>query len=294
MTENLLGALVLLLAVFPGAIGGRIYRSLVGVDWREKEWQGVLRLLGFSVFGATLYSVAASWLHLLPPTHLFPTTYIAVAADPAIVARLVFLPYAGVFLPYAGHLIGGTVGGLVAATGTRALARFSSSSAHPCAWDDFVRRHAPGHWVTVGLMNGEVYAGKLVNADVAVASGERDLVLGEPALYDAVSGNYVATPHQQLFISAANLSSIATYYEPAIDQRTVPPGQLLFAGGEDESKDTDAATSEPGSRGEGWLPAQHAVPPAFRATTTPSTNPEEIAQGRVPVKVRTASKLIGD
>ena len=247
----------------------------------------MLRLLGFSVFGATLYSVFASWVELPPPTHLFPTTYNAVAADPSLVARLVFFPYAG-------HLVGGTIGGLIAAVGSRALARFSSSSAHPSAWDDFVRRGAPGHWVTVGLTNGEVYAGKLLNADVAVASGERDLVLGEPALYDATSCNYIATSHQQLFISATNLSSIATYYDPSTDVRTVPPGQTLFSGEHDEKTDAVAsAPTESRTMGEGRLSAQHALPPPVRTTTASAPNTEKVVNAGS-TKVLAGSKRIGE
>jgi hypothetical protein len=286
--DNLLSVLVLLLAIFPGALGGRIYRLLVGVDWREKEWQGALRLLGFSIFGVTLYSLFASWLHLLPPTHLFPSTYITVAADPGLVARLVFLPYTG-------HLIGGTLSGLGAALATRVLARFSSSSAHPCAWDDFIRRYAPGHWVTVGLTNGEVYAGKLLYADVGVASEERDLVLGEPARYESDSGNYVATSHQHLFITAANLSSIATYYDPAMDQRTVQPSELLFTGEADEQRDTAVTgAAESGSRREGGLPPHHSISPTVRPTTASSADSQTVVSATEQMKVRVPSKLVGE
>jgi hypothetical protein len=288
MTDNLLGALVLLLAIFPGVLGGRIYHLLVGVDWREKEWQSALRLLGFSIFGATLYSVFASWVHLLPPTHLFPATYITVAADPRLIARLVFLPYTG-------HLIGGTLAGLGAALATRALARFSSGSAHPCAWDDFIRRYAPGHWVTVGLTNGEAYAGKLLYADVGVASGERDLVLGEPAVYEPGSGNYIATSHQHLFITAANLSSIATYYDPAMDNRTVQPSQLLFTGEANEQKHTAVTgAAESGSRGEGGLPPHHSVAPSVGPATASPADTQAVVLGTEQVKVRVPAKLVGE
>lgn len=269
MPENLLGLMVLLLTILPGLLGERIYRSLVGVDWREKDWRTVLRLLGLSVSGVTMYALAAAPAHLPPPTHLFPSTYIAAASAPNALAW-------SVFLPYAGHLLGGTVAGAIAALGSRFLGRFSSKSVHPSAWDDFIRRSAPGHWVTVGLTNGEVYAGRVGFADVGVASAERDLILEEPALYSSETGEYTATSHQHLFISAANLASIATYYEPNKDSRTVPPGEFLFPTRKDEEDRTAAETTESGLGGERRLPPQPSDTAAVGPSPAAAANPQKV------------------
>jgi hypothetical protein len=276
MPENLLAALVLLLVILPGMGAERIYRSLVGVNWREKDWQTVLRLLGFSVSGVTIYSLVAAVVRLPPPTHLFPATYQTAALNPSTLAG-------AVFLPYAGHFLGGTIAGATAAIISRFLGRFSSNSVHPSAWDDFIRQSAPGHWVTVGLANGEVYAGRLGFTDVGVASGDRDLILEEPALYMPLTGQYMATTHQHLFISAANLVSIATYYDEARDSRTVPPGESLFPAGRNEqiqpASAVEPATPEPRVGREGRLSPQSTDAQAIGTASTASAHAEAIESG---------------
>ena len=89
------------------------------------------------------------------------------------------------------------------------------------------RSYAPKHWVVVGLTNGEVYAGKLKNSDVAVAMEDRDLVLEEPCAYNAKSNQYIAVSYQHLFVPAATWFSIAVIYDPK-DNRMVPVGESLF------------------------------------------------------------------
>ncbi len=48
--------LIIALVILPGLLGDRVYKLLVGIDWREKEWRGILRLIAFSVAGAALYT----------------------------------------------------------------------------------------------------------------------------------------------------------------------------------------------------------------------------------------------
>ena len=151
--------------------------------------------------------------------HLFPSTFQSLTPEsPALVQLSV---------AYVGHLLGSVVAGVLAIVSAKVLARFSSSSLYPGAWDDFARSYAPKHWVVVGLTNGEVYAGKLKNSDVAVAMEDRDLVLEEPCAYDATSKQYMAVSYQHLFIPAATWFSIAVIYDPK-DSRTVPVGEPLF------------------------------------------------------------------
>ena len=225
MPTSVSGLLIALIALFPGLIGNRVYQTLVGVDWREKEWRSLMRLLGFSVVGLAIYAIPAGAFGWPAPVHVFPVTYQNVT--PATKN----LNY--IFIPYAGHLVGGFLAGLLGAWGTMLFARVSSSSAYPGSWDDFARKRAPGHWVIVGLTNGNAYAGKLANVDFAVSAADRDLVLEEPCQLDPATNRYMALNYQYMFISASSLFSIAAVYNSKIDGRTVPVGESLFEGGQD-------------------------------------------------------------
>ena len=219
MPTSIAAALVLAFAMLPGFIGNRVYESFVGFDWRERQWRAVMRLCGFSVVGAALYTLFASWLDLAPPLHLFPGTFRSLTPASSALVQL-----SGA---YVGHVLGSVVAGVLAISSAKLLARFSSTSLYPAAWDDFVRKHVPKHWVVVGLTNGRVYAGKLKNSDVAVAMEDRDLVLEEPCAYDEKSGEYTALSYQYLFVPAATWFSIAVVSD-SDDIRTVPVGELLF------------------------------------------------------------------
>jgi hypothetical protein len=113
MPTTLASVLVAVIAVFPGLIGDRIYRMIVGVDWREKDWQAVLRLLGFSVVGVALYSLFASWCGLAPPIHLIPATYAKLDPGGSSLNRILSI--------YLGHVVGGALAGLLASGGMKAL-----------------------------------------------------------------------------------------------------------------------------------------------------------------------------
>ena len=60
MPTTITALLIITIAVFPGLIGDRVYQFIVGVDWREKEFRTILRLIGFSVIGVVIYSIAHS------------------------------------------------------------------------------------------------------------------------------------------------------------------------------------------------------------------------------------------
>ena len=124
-------------------------------------------------------------------------------------------------------MLGSVIAAALAICAAKVLARFSSRSPYPGAWDDFARLYAPKRWVVVGLTNGRVYAGKLKSSDVAVAMEDRDLVLEEPCAYNAKSKQYIAVSYQHLFIPAATWFSIAAVSDPE-DDRTVPVGESLF------------------------------------------------------------------
>ncbi|MGE3275078.1 MAG: DUF6338 family protein [Vicinamibacterales bacterium] len=219
MPTTVAAALVLVFAMFPGFVGNRVYEYFVGLDWREREWRTVLRLIGFSVTGAMLYALSAAAAGVQPPVHLFPATFQELTPDSPLLQALA--------TGYIGHLLASAVAGGLAVGSASLLAKLSSASPYASAWDDFARSYTPKHWVVVGLTNGEVYAGKLKNSDVAVAMEDRDLVLEEPCLYNPDKAQYVAVSYQYLFVPAATWFSIAVVADPK-DKRTVAVGEPLF------------------------------------------------------------------
>jgi hypothetical protein len=83
--------------------------------------------------------------------------------------------------------------------------------------------------VTVGLTNGEVYAGYVDKADVSVTASERDIILREPALYDETEKTYRATPYQTMFLLGSTIASIAAVSDSRGDERITSAGEDLFS-----------------------------------------------------------------
>lgn len=220
MPTSAASVLVVVLAILPGLIGDYVYRQLIGWDWREREWRSVIRLIAFSVGGATLYALTASLFSWIPLLHLLPQTFQTLQERPDELNTI--------FLPYAGHVVGGSVAGLLAAWGVTVLSRFSPRSPFPSAWDDFVRNYSAQRWVIVGLDSGEVYAGRIATADFSVPAGDRDLVLAEPCLFDADVKAYRGLNYQYLFLKAQSIYSIAGVHDKLRDERIVGVGETLF------------------------------------------------------------------
>jgi len=214
----------LLIAVFaflPGIAGDRVYRSLLGADWRESHTSYILRLLMFSVCGVLVYLLLAVPLGLPRPVYLFPSTFIDGTLGPNNIE--------GIAWPYAGHFIGSGLTGLTMTGLARFLSKYSGHSPYPAAWDDFVRTHVADRWVVASLKSGEVYAGKLKTADIAVARGDRDIVLEEPALWDGGT-RYISTSYQYIYLPSELISAVAAVARSK-DDRSVPIGESLFPDG---------------------------------------------------------------
>ncbi len=99
MPTSITALLIITIAVFPGLIGNRIYQTMVGVDWREKEFRTVLRLIGFSVVGVVIYSITAALFGWPIVSHLLPETYFSIKLNAENLNKI--------FVPYTGHLVGG-------------------------------------------------------------------------------------------------------------------------------------------------------------------------------------------
>lgn len=218
---TLMGFLIAAFAVLPGLPGDKLYSFFVGSNWREDKWSRTLRLLAFSLFGLAGYSLFAVRIGAPLPQ------YISAKAFEQLAPRQ-FGTFAVAFL---GHACGATFFGLLAGVGTRVLARLSARSAYSSAWDHFIKSCVKDHWVTVGLNNGEVYAGYTEAADSSVAAAERDVVLREPALYDQRLMRYRSLQYQSLFLLASTIASVAVIFDAATDKRMTRIGESPFAEG---------------------------------------------------------------
>lgn len=223
MPTTITALIIIIVAIFPGVLGNKAYQMIVGIDWRDKEFQVIIRLTGFSIVGAVLYTIVANLVNFLPlPLHLIPSSYGSISDNPNNLLKIIY--------PYVGHLIGGFISGVLAALAVLLLSKISSTTAFPAAWDDFIRKHVSKHWVIIGLNNGDIYAGKIKTADLSVSKDERDIVLEEPCLYERETGNYRSLNYQYMFIPSDNLYSLAVVHDPKIDKRIISVGENLFKG----------------------------------------------------------------
>jgi hypothetical protein len=214
--------LILVLAVLPGIPGNAVYRVLVGVSWREPQWETVLRLIGLSAMGLVLYVIAAQLLHLPPARHVFPSSYAATALGPETLSSLV--------APYLGHFVGSVAAGTAAAFSEWGINRAARVTRYPDAWWAFVNQHVPRSWVVLALDNGDSLVGVVANADVDVPREQRDIVLKEPGRYDEKSKNYLALRYQYLFIPGERIASIAVQYNPEVHgARLTAVGEAMFS-----------------------------------------------------------------
>lgn len=216
---TLAALLIVVAAIFPGILGDKIYRTFVGWNWREKDWQSVIRLLGFSITGLTIYVVLAYRFGWPLPIYVFPSSFNLNAITPQTLGPLC--------IAYSGHFAGATAAGLVGGIVMRILGRWLP--VYPSAWDDFVRLCVSEHWVVVSTTNGDTYAGMVRTADVSVKQDERDIVLLEPAQYSEKENNYQVLSYQSIFLPATIVSSIAVVYDPDRDlKRNSVVGDWLF------------------------------------------------------------------
>ncbi len=221
LPTTLTGILIAVFAVLPGLPGDKLYSFLVGSNWREDKWSRTLRLLAFSLFGLAGYSIVAARVGAPLPQYVS-----AKALEQLSPGQL------GTFgAAFLGHVCGAALFGLLAGVGTRLFARVAARSAYSSAWDHFINACVKGHWVTVGLNNGDVYAGYIDKADESVAAAERDIILQEPAQYDQQLKQYRTLGYQSLFLLGSTIFSVAVVTDAAADKRITAIGESLFVEG---------------------------------------------------------------
>jgi len=218
LPNTVAGALIAAFAVLPGLPGEKVYSYFVGSDWREDKWSRSLRLLAFSLFGLAAYSLIAPRLGMPLPQYVTPRALEQLVPD----------QIASFAAAFTGHVLGATSVGLFAGIGSRLFAKIAARSAYSSAWDHFINSCVKGHWVTIGLTNGDVYAGYIDKADVSVAASERDIILREPAAYDPDTKQYRTLQYQTMFLLGTAIASVAVVTDAAADKRITDVGESLF------------------------------------------------------------------
>jgi hypothetical protein len=220
LPTSVAAALIIVLAIVPGVLAASIYHWLNGRDWRATETDKVIRALGFSLFGLCAYVLLANLFDWPPAMHVIPSSYSDSNLRASKLASLV--------LPYLGHVLCSVGLGAAAAGTARLIAKLSSSTHQPCAWDVFGKSHTMGRWVVVTLTSGARYCGIPGALDLSVAQGERDILLGEPALYDPDKEQYISTTFDRLFLPAAQVVEVGSLYDADKDtDRLVQPGHTV-------------------------------------------------------------------
>jgi hypothetical protein len=213
--------LILLVGLLPGLPGETVYGWMRGRSWLEKDFEYFMRILGFSLAGVLIYAVLANWLGLPMPEHVAPSTF----QDDAFGAAS--LPHLAT--GYLGHVIASGIVGAVVGFAVAASRRLAAdATSHRDAWDEFVRTYAQGRWIVVTLNGGDSYAGMLEHADISREPEYRDVVLSEPALHDADSGNYRATSSQYLYFRGDQIASIGAVSNSAKDERLTTINEFIF------------------------------------------------------------------
>jgi hypothetical protein len=210
--------LIAAFAILPGVPGERIYTMIAGWDWREDKWWRTLRLLAFSLAGLSAYAIVASIVSAPLPAYVSPHAMEALRPEQ-------IRPLATAFL---GHVAGAAICGFGAGYAMRVLARLTAVSVYFSAWNHFVNSCSKDRWVTVGLTNGQVYAGYIDKADVSVAASERDIILREPALYDETQHAYRTTSYEAMFFLGSTIVSIAAVMDTQGDIRITATDEDLF------------------------------------------------------------------
>jgi len=191
--------LIAAFAILPGVPGERIYTMLVGWDWREDKWWRTLRLLAFSLVGLSVYAIAAPVLSAPMPVYISPRAMELLRTNQVGQLAVAFL----------GHVVCAAFTGVAAGYAEKLVALLTARSEYSNAWDHFVNLSAKKQWVTVGLANGQVYAGYIDKADMSVAAAERDMILREPRLFDEKDRAFRVTRNKSMFLLGSTIVAVS-------------------------------------------------------------------------------------
>jgi len=220
MPTTVAGLLIILFAILPGIPAYSIYKMFWGSNWRQSEWEKIVTIIIFSTGGLIIYTIISSQFNLTPSVYVIPSTFEAKSFGTSDL-----LP---ISLSLVGHFVSSIFLSLLVIIILRFSMRWLPIAPYPGSWDDFINNSVANRWVVVRLTNEETYAGILKSADTSVAQSDRDIILGEPALYSRKKGNYEVLPYQEIFVPATLVSSIAVVHDPDFDARVTQIGSFLF------------------------------------------------------------------
>lgn len=218
MELDLWALLAVAVGLVPGMPGENLYRLVAGSNRREDNFGKAIRIIGFSVAGLVITILIFRVLGL----QFFNSLSQGVSSK-TLPSRA--LDYAAILL--VAQTLASTVAGAACGFLVRILSRWSAITLYSDTWDRFVTEFVPGHWVTVALRDGSVYAGILAKADISGPSEDRDLILSEPAVL--TGGTYRSLNYQHLFLPGESLASLAVVHEPETDPRITPVEGILFS-----------------------------------------------------------------
>lgn len=213
--------LIVILGIMPGIPGDRVHSWLIGKSWLEKDFEYIIRILGFSVTGFLGYSILSSWLNWPSPIHVLPSTYDGLGVTTDGLSEIGF--------GYLGHLaVSMVVGGFMGLLHRLVAKCFPSKyGRHRDSWDEFVKVCAQERWITVNLRDGTVYVSILEQADIEREPNFRDLILKEPAIWDEALQNYIATNMLYLYIRGDQIASVSSLTRDR-DKRLTVIGEPIF------------------------------------------------------------------
>jgi hypothetical protein len=220
------GLIIFLFALIPGVPGEVVYSEITGLDWTEDRLRRLIRIIVISVTGLMVYIfvddlITRCGLGLADPKYVMPA-YVTELESRALLSEMAWA--------YFGHVVASlTIGSAAGLVWARQLAGRLGSTPYPSAWDDLVNDHAAEHWITISLVGGASYAGMIETADTGVAPEYRDVLLAEPAQYDAQRDAYISLPYQHLFIPSSLIDSVAVVHdEQKSDERVSEVGEPVF------------------------------------------------------------------
>lgn len=220
MPTTIVALIIIIFAILPGIPAYKIYKAVNGSDWRASDWEKIISVLSFSLFGLILYIIITSFTSFPSPIYIIPSTF-----DSTDFGVGSLIPIAFSLL---GHFIAAAFVSIILALMVNFFSKHTRTSFFPSAWDHFIQNDVPKHWVVVRLSNGDTYAGIVEFADTSVEITDRDIILCEPSEYVSEKKNYAALSYQQLFIPASIIFSVAVVSKED-DKRISKIGQLLFS-----------------------------------------------------------------
>ena len=206
MPSTIVGLMILIFGILPGLPSERIYNSFAPSDWREKDWEAISRVLFFSATGLILYSIVSTLSCLPDPIHVIPNSYSEESFDASILLPLSYSFLLHMFF----SIITGFLSGLV----SKLIFMISPTSIYYQSWDIFIKNINPKnnrvaeHFVVVETSDGNCYFGYIKLTNVSVPIDQRDIIIGNPEIFNETDSSWVKLDFESIYIPASKVISV--------------------------------------------------------------------------------------